>query len=108
MEGHTTYGKQDQSDLIDNVAVTQAIKARLAIKINHPSYNVWILPIRFVRNGSRWLIYVPDEIYKNWLNEHYLDVLSEAFKHILGLKHTPKFTFVIAKPETFIKECVAE
>lgn len=63
-------------------------------ELSEQSFKSWIGPVRLskIDGGVVWLE-VPDRIYRDWLKEHYQDIIREAFSEVLGAK--PNLEYVI-------------
>lgn len=66
----------------------ERIMSLLASKINSRSYATWLHPCVLIEISSTSLtIGAPSEVHVNWLKEHYVSVISQAFAKIVG--HIP-------------------
>ncbi|MFH1777714.1 MAG: chromosomal replication initiator protein DnaA [Candidatus Omnitrophota bacterium] len=67
-------------------------------KINPQSFETWILPTKPLDFSNETLtIEVPNIFFKDWLNEHYLNLFYETSEQIFGKKFG--FLFIIAHHE---------
>ena len=52
---------------------------RIETKVNRHNFNTWFGPTAFVEDtGERVTVRVPNELYRNWLTQHYSGVIREA------------------------------
>ena len=52
---------------------------RIETKVNRYNFNTWFGPTAFVEDtGERVTVRVPNELYRNWLTQHYSSVIREA------------------------------
>ena len=72
------------------------VVSRLEQRINRPSFNSWLRPIRAsdpsLGNGHCTLL-VPDETFIYWLSEHYVNVITDTIQTVTG--RTPEITFEV-------------
>ncbi len=54
-------------------------------KTGNPSFETWFSSLRVKEKGPTSLILeAPDEFFKNWVAEHYLDLINECLKKVAG------------------------
>jgi len=52
-------------------------------KINHQSFKTWFAPTEYISfEGNLLRIKVPNKFYKTWLNEHYMDLITQSLSQI--------------------------
>ena len=62
--------------------------------INRQTYQTWLEPIRFIEINEKSIILgVPNKFFKNWVEEHYSDVIRNSLEKICNKK--PSLEFVI-------------
>ena len=66
-----------QSDLLSSIL------SAVSKRVNHHSFNTWFKPISFAtQDNSTIYLKVPNEVYKNWINDNYFDVLEESLEEL--------------------------
>src|SRR4029450_1986904 len=59
------------------------VLTRVETKVNRHSYYTWFKPTSFVADrGTSLQIRVPNALFRDWLNKHYLGVMSEALSEV--------------------------
>ncbi len=59
--------------------VWSELLARIETKVNRHSFDTWFSPTVFVEDtGDRVTVRVPSELCRNWLTQHYSNVITEA------------------------------
>lgn len=74
----------------------EQVQQYLSERINPPSFNTWIRPVRgesFGNNGQPVKLYVPDTVFEYWIGEYYCNVIQDAYETIRGTR--PELTFVV-------------
>jgi chromosomal replication initiator protein len=68
---------------IEGANVWESILSVVKGKINHQSYDTWFRPVTFAATTNN-IIYVvaPSDVFKNWILEHYSDVLEESLEEL--------------------------
>src|SRR5438445_12245333 len=66
-----------------NGNVWESILSVIKEKINHQSFDTWFRPVSFASTSSN-VIYVvaPNEVFKNWILEHYSAALEESLMEL--------------------------
>ncbi len=56
-------------------------------RVKQQSFNTWLKPTRGELNGdSQFKVAVPNQFVADWIQEHFMDLVSEAFREVLGRK----------------------
>src|SRR3989338_3841044 len=64
-------------------------------ELSEQSFKTWIWPVRFLKHeGDTVWLEVPDKFYRDWLKEHYQDIIRGAFFEAIGLKPNIQYTVV--------------
>lgn len=53
-------------------------------KIGNPSFETWFSSVRAREKGGSLVLEAPDEFFKNWLVEHYAELIKECLKKLAG------------------------
>ncbi|HNJ44131.1 MAG TPA: DnaA N-terminal domain-containing protein, partial [Acidobacteriota bacterium] len=65
----------------------EAFLLELEKRINHESFNTWFKPLTFHSStDAEYNIGVPNELFRNWIEEHYSEILEESLVAI-GISH---------------------
>ena len=90
----------------DHVQVWQNCLALIQGKIPVQSYNTWFEPVVPVNlEGSILTIQVPSRFFYEWLEEHYITVLKEVIKQVIG--EEAKLKYLIPKQKTSVGASVS-
>ena len=88
-----TPSKTPILDFEDLPAIEAALKERLAARINPPSFNTWLRPLRVIACDRKQIVFhAPDETFVFWLEEHYLPLLNETCAEQLGCQPAIRVT----------------
>jgi chromosomal replication initiator protein len=61
--------------------------AFLKESINQQTYQTWFEPIRFVESNEKSIVLgVPNKFFKNWVEEHYFDLIVRSLENICNKK----------------------
>lgn len=64
-------------------------------RVKQQSFNTWLKPTRGEPTGNgEFKVAVPNQFVADWIDEHYRELVSEAFEEVLGKKQ--KIIYVIA------------
>ncbi len=62
-------------------------------KVSKQNFETWISPVRISsRDGVDVELSVPNRFFKDWLTEHYLEVIKESLSSVAGTPVTVRFT----------------
>ena len=62
---------------------------------NQQTYRTWFEPIRFVEiNEESVVLGVPNKFFKNWVEEHYSDVIASSLEKISNKKSSLQFVII--------------
>lgn len=80
----------DNSNAIWNQAL-----GLLKDNINQQTYQTWLEPIRFIEiNEESIVLGVPNKFFKNWVAEHYSDVIISSLENICNKKVSLEFVIM--------------
>lgn len=66
-----------------NVNLWESLLAVIKEKVNHQSFDTWFRPISFASLSNNTIyVMAPNEVFKNWILEHYADVLEESLAEL--------------------------
>jgi chromosomal replication initiator protein len=92
--------------LMENKAAQLWSEALAILKrdVTPQSFETWIKPVRAIElNDTTLLMEVPNKFFKEWLVDHYYDLLSETLTGISGA--TLRLDFIISQsPKAFVAE----
>ena len=75
--------------------------------INQQTYQTWLEPIRFIKVDEGSIILgVPNKFFKNWVEEHYAEVISESIARTCKKKLS--VAFVISQDEARISDKITK
>ncbi|MEW6733804.1 MAG: chromosomal replication initiator protein DnaA [Acidobacteriota bacterium] len=79
---------------IKNANLWDSVLSVVKGKINHQSFDTWFRPLIF-STATNSIIYVtaPNEVFKNWILEHYSDVLEESLLELHLQNYRISFLF---------------
>src|SRR5215470_10768975 len=77
-----------------NSDLLSSILAAISKRVNHQSFNTWFKPISLAsKENSDIYLRVPSELYRDWIRNHYLDVVEESLEELQ--LHGCKVTFLL-------------
>ena len=62
----------------------QIIQENLENRLDAGTFKVWIKPLRASMDGSRLVLFVPNQFYANWLKNHIFETLLAAARDVCG------------------------
>lgn len=72
--------------------------------VNGQSFKTWFLPIEPIKLDKNVLtIQVPSMFFYEWIEEHYVDLLSKTIKRYLGAQGRLEYKIIVEKNGSFIK-----
>lgn len=79
---------------MDNNVIWKNVLETLRDKTNEQNFNLWFNPLQVddVTDDS-WILRVPNRFMKDWITDHYQDILEHAFYEVLH--HQPKIFLVV-------------
>lgn len=86
----------------DHISIWKECLAVIKENVPHITYNTWFLPIKpFELDGSTLKIFVPNNFFVEWIEEHYNTLINKTINQILG--PAGKLVYVISeeKEETY-------
>lgn len=64
-------------------------------KTSEQSYQTWLEPIRFLEiNDKSIILGVPNKFFKNWIVEHYTNVITDALENVSNRKFSVEFAIM--------------
>ena len=77
-----------------NSDLLSSILTAISKRVNHHSFNTWFKPISLAsRENSDIYLRVPSEVYRDWIRNHYLDVVEESLEELQ--LHGCRITFLL-------------
>jgi len=74
--------------------------------ISESSYNTWFKPIVPIKLENNILtIQVPSTFYYEWIEEHFIDLLSKTLKKELGISGQLEYNIIMDKTKGQLSEC---
>lgn len=81
------------------MAVWNACLSIIRREVTEQSYKTWFEPIRPIRIQEDTLVLqVPNRFFYEWLEEHYLQVLKQAIRQVIGPKAQLEYTYIKEDP----------
>ena len=66
-----------------NSDLLSSILAAISKRVNHQSFNTWFKPISMAsRDNGDIYLRVPSEVYRDWIKNHYFDVIEESLEEL--------------------------
>ena len=70
---------------MDHTTIWNSCLQNIKQSVDPQSYQTWFAPIRPVAlQRNELTIQIPNRLFYEWLEEHYVDVLSDSLRHALG------------------------
>lgn len=71
------------NSLVNNPKIWEETKAKLKISLGESIFNAWISQIRLgTSSGNIVILEVPDAFFKDWVCEHYKDLILKSLKEL--------------------------
>jgi len=71
----------------------RAILEEIRARVQEQAFETWIRPIRYERDPTGVILYVPNQFFAEWLSENYLDVIRRAIR--TGLEEDVQLQFKV-------------
>ena len=85
-------------------AWTKAIEA-IGVKVGSQTFDLWFSPLKFVQlKDQQVVLEVPNKFFKEWIEDHYPDIISEAIEKFLNSEVSVKFRVFEKKEAPAIKK----
>ncbi|GBD97435.1 MAG TPA: chromosomal replication initiator protein DnaA [Nitrospirae bacterium] len=85
-------------------AWTKAIEA-IGVKVGSQAFDLWFSPLKFVQLQDRQVVLeVPNKFFKEWIEDHYPGIISEAIEKFLNSEVSVKFRVFEKKEAPAIKK----
>lgn len=79
---------------MDNNVIWMNVLETLRDKTNEQNFNLWFNPLQVDNvTDDSWVLRVPNRFMKDWITDHYQDILEHAFYEVLH--HQPKISLIV-------------
>ena len=72
--------------------IWDALLSAIEKRVNHHSFNTWFSPLVFRELKNNTItVEAPNEMFRDWITDNYMDVIEEALAELQLKNHTIKF-----------------